>query len=60
MFYEEIKINQDIAYIFCPLRILYNSKFITLATSFGTNAVVVTRVHCISSKSSPQDRRQFA
>ena len=29
------------------LRILYNSKFILMATSLGTNAVVVTRVHCI-------------
>ena len=27
--------------------ILYNSKFILMATSLGTNAVVVTRVHCI-------------
>ena len=44
MFYEEIRINQEIAYILCQLTILYNSKFIILATSFGTNAVVVTRV----------------
>ena len=41
MFYKEIR------YIpFCPLRILYNSKFILMATSLETNAVVVTRVHC--------------
>ena len=31
----------------CPYRILYNSKFILMATSLGTNAVVVTKVHCI-------------
>ena len=50
MFYEEI-IKQGLSYIlFCPLRILYNSKFITMATFLGTNAVVVTRVHCIMSK----------
>ena len=29
--------------IFCPLRILYNSIFIIMATSLGTNVVVVTR-----------------
>ena len=28
------------------LSIFYNSKFILMATSLGTNAVVVTRVHC--------------
>ena len=33
---------------FCPLKILYNSKFIIMATSLVTNAVVVTRVHCTS------------
>ena len=49
MFYEEIRIKQGLSNIsFCPLRILYNSKFIIIATSLGTNAVVVTRVHCIS------------
>ena len=48
MFYEEIRIKQNLSYILsCPLRILYNSKFILLATSLGKNAVVVTRVHCI-------------
>ena len=47
MFSEEIKIKQGLSYtLFCPLRILYNSKFITMATCLGTNAVVVTRVHC--------------
>ena len=47
MFYEEIRIKQGLSYIsFCPLRILYNSEFILMATSLGTNAVVVTRVHC--------------
>ena len=49
MFYEIIRIKQGLSYIlFCPLRILYNSKFIIMATYFGTNAVVVTRVHCTS------------
>ena len=49
MFYEEIRIKQGISYIsFCPIRILYNNKFILKATSVGTNAVVVTRVHCTS------------
>ena len=28
------------------LSILYNSKFILMATSLGTSAVIVTRVHC--------------
>ena len=47
MFYEEIRIKQGLSCIsFCPLRILQNSKFIIMATFFGTNAVVVTRVHC--------------
>ena len=47
MFYEEIRIKQGLSYIsFCPLRILYNSKFILMETSLETNAVVVTRVHC--------------
>ena len=41
MFYEEIKTKQE-----CSLSILYNSKFILMATSSGTNAVVVTRDHC--------------
>ena len=50
MFYEEIKPKQDFSYIsICPLSILYNSKFILTATSLGTNAVVVTRVHYIRS-----------
>ena len=48
MFCEEIRIKPGISHIsFCPFRILYKSKFIIMATSFGTNAVVVTRVHCI-------------
>ena len=46
MFYEEIRIKQDLP--FCPLRILYNSKFILMAISLGTKAVVVTGVHCNS------------
>ena len=44
----EIGIKQSISYIsFCPLRILYNNTFMLMATSFVTNVVVVTRVHCI-------------
>ena len=47
MFYDEIRIKQDISYIsLCPLRILQHSKFIIMATFLGTNAVVVMRVHC--------------
>ena len=46
MFCEETRIKQGLSYIFCPFRILYNSKFILMAPSLGTNAVVVTRVHC--------------
>ena len=47
MFYEEIRIKQWLSYIlFCSLRILYNSKFILMATFFKTNAVVVMKVHC--------------
>ena len=43
---EEIRIKRDISYIsFCSLRILYKSKFILMATSLGTNAAFVTRVH---------------
>ena len=50
MFYGEIRIKQGLSYIsFCPLRILYNSKFILMATSLGTNTVSFTRVHCICS-----------
>ena len=49
MFYEEIGIKEALFYIsFRPFRILYKSKFIILATFLGTNAVVVTRVHCIN------------
>ena len=46
MFYKEIRIKQGLPFItICPLRILYNRKFILMATSLG-NVVVVTRVHC--------------
>ena len=42
--------KQDLSYIsLCSLRILYNSKFILMATSLRKNAVVVTRVRCIFS-----------
>ena len=48
MFCEEIGIKHGFTYIpVCSLRILYNCKFILMATSLGTNAVVVTRVSCI-------------
>ena len=47
MFDEEIR--TDLSYIsICSLSTLYNSKFIVMATCLGTNAVVVTRVHCIT------------
>ena len=48
MFYEEIRIKQGFFFYlsFCPLKILYNSKFIIMVTSLGINAVVVTKVHC--------------
>ena len=45
MFYEELRKKEGLSYIsFCPLRILYNSRFILMATCLGINAVVVTRV----------------
>ena len=44
MFYEEIRIKQCFFYLsFCPLKILYNSKFIIMAMSLEMNAVLVTR-----------------
>ena len=44
--YEDLRIKHGICCIaFCSY-ILYNSKFIIMVISFGTNAVVVTRVHC--------------
>ena len=47
--YEEIRTKQGLSYIsFCPLRILCSSKLIIMATYFGTNAVVVTSVHCMA------------
>ena len=49
MFYEAIRTKQDHSYIsICSLSILYYSKFILMATSLGTNAHVVPRVHSIS------------
>ena len=48
MFCKEIRIKQDPSNIsICSLSILYNSKFILMAMSLETNAVVVTKVHCI-------------
>ena len=47
MFCEETRTKQCLSYIsFCALNILYNSKFILMATSLGTNAVILTRVPC--------------
>ena len=47
MFFEEIRTKQDLSYMSsCSLTIPYNSKFILMATSLGTNTVVVTRVYC--------------
>ena len=46
MYYEEMRTKHDLIYI--NLLIKYNSKFILLATSLGPNAVVVTRVDCIT------------
>ena len=44
---EETGIKQGLSYIsFCPYRILYNSEFILMEISLGTNTVVVTRIHC--------------
>ena len=49
MFYEVIRIEQGLSYTsFCPLRILYNSKFILMAASLGTSAVVVRGFTVIS------------
>ena len=43
MFCEEIRIGQSLSYIaFCSLRILYHSKVILMAISWGMNVVVVT------------------
>ena len=48
VFCGEIKTKQALSYIsICSLSIPYNSKFIIMATSLGTNAVIVTRVHCM-------------
>ena len=51
MFYEEVRTKQDLSYISIgTLSILYNSKFILMATSLGINDVIVTRVHCTKNK----------
>ena len=53
MLYEEIKTKQDLSYIsICSLSVLYNSKYILMATSLGANAVVVTRGHCNNNSNS--------
>ena len=49
IFYEEIRTKQDLSYTqVCPLSLLYNSKFILMAMSWGTNFVVGTSVLCIN------------
>ena len=51
LFYEEIHVitKQEVSYFSVgPLSIRYNSKFILMEMSLGTNAVIVTRVPCIS------------
>ena len=53
MFYEEVRTTQDLSYIsICSLSILYNCKFVLMSMSLGTNAIVVTRVHCILAEKS--------
>ena len=48
MFCEEITIKPGICCVtFCSFRLVYNSKFILMAISLGTNAVVVMRVRCV-------------
>ena len=48
MFCERIRAKQNLFYkSICSLRILNNSKVVLMATSLGTNTVVVARVHCI-------------
>ena len=50
MYYGKMRTKQGLSYIsICSFSILYNSKFILLATSLGTNVVVLTRVHSTTS-----------
>ena len=57
-FCEDIRIKQGFSNIsFCPVRILYNSKFIWMATSLATNAVIVMRVHCTTLKCKKKKQR---
>ena len=45
MFYEEMRMKKDLSCLsFCSLRFLHNNTFTLMATSFGTNAIVVTRI----------------
>ena len=42
MFYDKIRIKQGGSYIsFCRVRILYNSKFIIMATFLGTSVTLL-------------------
>ena len=47
----------DLSYIsFCPLRILYNNKFILMATSLGTNAVILIGIHYVYLSTRPKKK----
>ena len=47
MSYEEMRTKEDFPYVsICSLSILYNGKFILMATSMGANDVDVKRAHC--------------
>ena len=60
MFYEEIRIKRGFFYLsFCPLKNLYNSKFIIMATSLGANAVVVT-LNCVYGDSPSLPYKNYA
>ena len=59
MFYEEMRTKQDLSYIsICSLSILFNSKFILMATSLETNGVDVTRVHCTVQTAKKKKKKQ--
>ena len=51
MFYEVLRTKQEPSYILiCSLSTQYDSKLILMATSLGTNAVVVMNIHCLLRK----------
>ena len=62
MLCEETRIKQGLSYrSFYPYRILYNSKFILMATSLGTNDIVVRgfTVYSFSAGSSVSSTNKF-